>query len=67
MLFKFAFFTVNQTRRLEMLLKNKNAIIYGVGGSIGGAVARAFAPEGATVSLVGRPLDMLDEVAKELL
>ena len=67
MLFKFAFFTVNQTRRLEMLLKNKNAIIYGAGGSIGGAVARTFAPEGATVSLVGRPLDMLDEVAKELL
>ena len=50
-----------------MLLKNNNAIIYGAGGSIGGAVARTFAPEGATVSLVGRPLDMLDEVAKELL
>ena len=32
-----------------MLLKNKNAIIYGAGGSIGGAVARAFAREGATV------------------
>ena len=66
MLFKFAFFTVNQTRKLEMLLKNENAIIYGAGGSIGGAVARAFAREGATVCLVGRTLDTLDKVAKEL-
>jgi short-subunit dehydrogenase len=66
MLFKFAFFTVNQTRKLEMLLKNENAIIYGAGGSIGGAVERAFAREGATVCLVGRTLDTLDKVAKEL-
>ena len=66
MLFKFAFFTVNQTRKLEMVLKNENAIIYGAGGSIGGAVARAFAREGATVCLVGRTLDTLDKVAKEL-
>ena len=36
-----------------MLLKNKNAIIYGGGGVIGGAVARAFAREAATVFLVG--------------
>jgi 3-oxoacyl-[acyl-carrier protein] reductase len=49
-----------------MLLKNKNAIIYGAGESIGGAVARAFAPEGATVCLVGRTLDTLDKVTKEL-
>jgi 3-oxoacyl-[acyl-carrier protein] reductase len=31
-----------------MLLKNKNAVIYGAAGSIGGAVARAFAQEGAS-------------------
>ena len=49
-----------------MLLKNKNAIIYGAGGSIGGSVARAFAREGATVYLVGRTRDTLDKVAKEL-
>ena len=49
-----------------MLLKNKNAIIYGAGGSIGGSVARGFAREGATVYLVGRTLDTLDNVAKEL-
>ena len=32
-----------------MLLENKNAVIYG-GGSVGSAVARAFAREGARVS-----------------
>jgi 3-oxoacyl-[acyl-carrier protein] reductase len=47
-----------------MLLKNKNAIIYGAGGLIGGAAARAFAREGATVCLVGRILDTLDKVAR---
>jgi NAD(P)-dependent dehydrogenase (short-subunit alcohol dehydrogenase family) len=33
-----------------MLLKNKNAVIYGTGGAIGGAVAHAFAREGARCS-----------------
>ena len=33
--------------RNDMLLEGKNAVIYGGGGSIGGAVARAFAREGA--------------------
>lgn len=31
-----------------MMLKNKVAVIYGAGGGIGGAVARAFASEGPT-------------------
>ena len=39
-----------------MLLENKNAIVYGGGGAIGGAVARAFAREGANVFLAGEPL-----------
>jgi NADP-dependent 3-hydroxy acid dehydrogenase YdfG len=30
-----------------MLLENKNAVVYGAGGAIGGAVAQAFAREGA--------------------
>jgi NAD(P)-dependent dehydrogenase (short-subunit alcohol dehydrogenase family) len=29
-----------------MMLKDKIAVIYGAGGAIGGAVARAFASEG---------------------
>ncbi len=47
-----------------MLLQNKNAMIYGAGGAIGGAVARAFAREGAKVFLAGRTLEKVDAVAK---
>lgn len=46
-----------------MLLEDKNAVIYGGGGAIGSAVARAFAREGATVFLAGRTRGKLDEVA----
>jgi NAD(P)-dependent dehydrogenase (short-subunit alcohol dehydrogenase family) len=49
-----------------MLLKNKVAVVYGAGGPIGGAVARAFAREGATVFLAGRTKDTLDTVAHEI-
>ena len=49
-----------------MLLEGKNAVIYGGGGSIGGAVARAFAREGAKVFLAGRTLATLDESAGEI-
>ncbi|HEX2125568.1 MAG TPA: SDR family oxidoreductase [Thermoleophilaceae bacterium] len=49
-----------------MLLEEKNAVIYGGGGSIGGAVARAFAREGATVHLAGRTLETLERVANEI-
>lgn len=37
-----------------MILQNKNAVIYGAAGSIGSAVARAFAKEGAHVFLTGK-------------
>jgi 3-oxoacyl-[acyl-carrier protein] reductase len=49
-----------------MLLENKIAVIYGAGGSIGGAVARAFAREGAKVFLAGRTKAKLDKVAEEI-
>lgn len=49
-----------------MLLENKTAVIYGGAGSIGGAVARAFAREGARVFLAGRTLATLDAVAEEI-
>lgn len=49
-----------------MLLEHKNAVIYGAGGSIGGAVARAFAREGAKVHLAGRTLKSLEKVAEEI-
>src|SRR6266568_4324703 len=49
-----------------MLLENKVAVIYGAGGPIGGAVARAFAREGARVFLAGRTPSKLDTVANEI-
>jgi 3-oxoacyl-[acyl-carrier protein] reductase len=49
-----------------VLLKNKNAVIYGGGGAVGGAIARAFAREGATVYLAGRTLEGLELVAREI-
>ena len=44
------------TKEPEMILKDKVAVIYGAGGAVGGAVARAFATEGANVFLTGRSL-----------
>ena len=49
-----------------MLLENKIAIIYGGGGSIGSAIARAYAREGAQVFLAGRTQAKLDNVAGEI-
>jgi NAD(P)-dependent dehydrogenase (short-subunit alcohol dehydrogenase family) len=49
-----------------MLLEKKNAIIYGAGGSVGGATARAFAREGARVFLAGRTRKTLDAVAADI-
>lgn len=46
-----------------MMLDNKVAVIYGGGGSIGGAAAKAFAREGAQVFLSGRSQGSLDKVA----
>jgi NAD(P)-dependent dehydrogenase (short-subunit alcohol dehydrogenase family) len=46
-----------------MLLEKKNAIIYGGGGSIGGAVAREFSREGARVFLAGRTRESLEMAA----
>jgi NAD(P)-dependent dehydrogenase (short-subunit alcohol dehydrogenase family) len=47
-------------------LKNKNAIIYGGGGAVGGAVAKAFAREGANVFLAGRTLARVQAVANDI-
>jgi 3-oxoacyl-[acyl-carrier protein] reductase len=49
-----------------MLLDGKNAVIYGGGGNVGGAVARAFAREGATVHLAGRTQATLERVASQI-
>jgi len=49
-----------------MLLEGRSAVIYGGGGSIGGAVARAFAREGAQVFLAGRTAERLEAVAQDI-
>jgi NAD(P)-dependent dehydrogenase (short-subunit alcohol dehydrogenase family) len=49
-----------------MMLNKKVAVIYGAGGSIGGAVARAFAREGAKLFLTGHNLAPVEVVAKEV-
>jgi 3-oxoacyl-[acyl-carrier protein] reductase len=36
------------------ILKGKHAVVFGAGGSIGAAVAKEFAAEGAEVFLAGR-------------
>ena len=49
-----------------MILKNKNAVIYGAAGAIGSTVARAFAREGARVFLTGRSLAKLEAIAGDI-
>jgi len=49
-----------------MLLDGKNAIVYGAGGSVGGAIATAFAREGARVFLAGRTRATLEKVADQI-
>ncbi|WP_252819604.1 SDR family NAD(P)-dependent oxidoreductase [Actinoallomurus soli] len=48
------------------MLTGRNAIVYGGGGMIGGAVARAFAREGARVHLVGRTAATLEAAAERI-
>ncbi len=48
------------------MLEDKVAVIYGAGGAIGGAVARAFAREGARLFLTGRLRAPVEAVAKDI-
>jgi NAD(P)-dependent dehydrogenase (short-subunit alcohol dehydrogenase family) len=48
------------------LLEDKNTVVYGGGGSIGGGVARTFAREGARVFLAGRTREPLEAVAADI-
>lgn len=50
-----------------MIVNNKNTIIYGAGGSLGGAVAKALAASGARVFLTGRNIGPVQQVANEIL
>lgn len=50
-----------------MLLEDANAIVYGAGGSLGGAVARALASEGARVFVTGHRLGPLKTLTAEII
>lgn len=50
----------------RMLLDGKVGVVYGAGGGVGSAVARAFAREGAQVYLAGRNESSLVPVAEEI-
>lgn len=47
-------------------LDKKVAVVYGGGGTVGGAIARAFAREGAQVHVAGRTRDPLDRVVRDV-
>jgi 3-oxoacyl-[acyl-carrier protein] reductase len=49
-----------------MMLHDTNAIVYGAGGSLGGAVAKALAREGATVFVTGRTLATVERLAADI-
>jgi NAD(P)-dependent dehydrogenase (short-subunit alcohol dehydrogenase family) len=48
------------------ILRGKNAVVFGAGGTIGAAVAKEFAAEGARVFLVGRNKANLERVAEQI-
>jgi NAD(P)-dependent dehydrogenase (short-subunit alcohol dehydrogenase family) len=48
------------------LLEDRNAVIYGGGGALGGAIARVFVREGARVFIAGRTQAKLDAVARDI-
>jgi len=49
-----------------MMLSDQVAVVYGAGGAVGGAVARALAGEGARVFVIGRGREAVDAVAKDI-
>jgi 3-oxoacyl-[acyl-carrier protein] reductase len=49
-----------------MTLQNKNAVIYGAGGSLGGAIAKALASAGAKVFLTGRTIHSVQKIADDI-
>jgi NADP-dependent 3-hydroxy acid dehydrogenase YdfG len=49
------------------VLQDKNAVVFGAGGSIAAAVAKEFAAEGAVVFLAGRTKASLEAMAKQII
>ena len=51
---------------VSQILQGKRAVVFGAGGSIGAAVSKEFAAEGAEVFLSGRTTSKVDEVMKQI-
>jgi len=50
----------------SLMLQGSHAVVFGAGGSIGAAVAKEFATEGAEVFLAGRTSASVEAVAKQI-
>jgi 3-oxoacyl-[acyl-carrier protein] reductase len=50
----------------SQILHGKHAVVFGAGGSIGAAVAKEFAAEGAEVFLAGRTKSNVEDVTKQI-
>jgi 3-oxoacyl-[acyl-carrier protein] reductase len=48
------------------ILQEKKAIVFGAAGSIGGAVAKEFASEGAQVFVAGRTRSSIEDLARQI-
>ena len=51
---------------VSQILQGKRAVVFGAGGSIGAAVSKEFAAEGAEVFLSGRTTSKVEEVMKQI-
>lgn len=49
-----------------MLLANKNAVIYGAGGSLGSSIAKTLAKAGATIYATGIHVDKVEKLAGQI-
>jgi NAD(P)-dependent dehydrogenase (short-subunit alcohol dehydrogenase family) len=52
--------------RSSLILEGKRAVVFGAGGTVGGAVAKELAAEGAEVFLSGRTKANVESVAKQI-
>ena len=50
----------------SQILHGKHAVVFGAGGSVGGAVARQFASEGAEVFLAGRTKSSVEDTTNQI-
>jgi len=50
----------------SLILQGKHAVVFGAGGSIGAAIAKEFAVEGAEVFLAGRTKSNVEDVTKQI-